>query len=459
MAGRITVVGLGPGDPTLRTVGSQRALDGAARIILRTRIHPGLDDLTDDPRVTSCDDLYDRQPSFEALYEAVADRVCDAAVGGDVVFAVPGHPRFGEATVRLLVEHAAASGVPVDVLDAVSSVDVIANALGVDPLAEGLQLIDAVDLVGVVEREPYAGGLLLVDAGRPCLLSQVFATHVATAAKLALTRVYPDDHLVAVVRAASVSDEHTVTHCALYQLDRQPVDHLTSVWIPALPELEAHRSPRTLQRIVARLRAPGGCPWDRKQTHASLRDALLEEAFEATDAVDAGDADNLQEELGDLVLLAAMHAQIAEERGDFALEDVYESVTRKLVRRHPHVFGDVTARTAEEVVQTWDAAKARERNNRGAPRPDHPIDRLPRSMPALMRATTLLRDRCPETGAGSVGSADELGDALLDAVEAAVRSGVDPERLLIDALHRRIPNYPPAAEGGATPTPKESLPA
>ena len=442
MAARISVVGLGPGNPGLRTVAAQDALDRASRIVLRTRIHPGVGDLTDDPRVIDCDDLYDGLTNFDEVYAAIADRVCNEAMaceGGDVVFAVPGHPRFGERAVRLLEERAATLGIAVEVQPGVSALDALAGPLGFDPFADEIQLLDAVKLAATVEREPFAGGLVAVDPTRPSLVSQVYAPSVAASVKLVLGRLYPDQHPVVVVRGAGVPGEECFVRCHLFELDRQPVDHLTSVWLPALPPLEAHRSPQTLQRIVAHLRAPGGCPWDRKQTHQSLPNAVIEEAYETVDAIDAHDPENLLEELGDLLLQVALHAQIAEENGDFTLEDVHEHVTRKLLRRHPHVFGDVDARTPDEVVTTWEAVKAAERANGrdGTTTSVDPLARLPRSMPVLRRATVLIGPRKGEASAEPSHQREaEIGEMLLEAVEVAVREGVDPERAIEGALRR-----------------------
>ena len=126
-----------------------------------------------------------------------------------------------------------------------------------------------------------------------------------------------------------------------------------------MASLEAVRSPESLIRTVARLRAPGGCPWDREQTPGSLRNAVLEEAYEVVDAIDAGDNGGLAEELGDLLLLVAMQAQIAEENGAFRVEDVFEGINRKLIRRHPHVFGSISATTPDAVIATWEGVKER----------------------------------------------------------------------------------------------------
>jgi tetrapyrrole methylase family protein/MazG family protein len=410
-------------------------------VILRTRVHPGLDDFVADPRVADCDDLYRTLPTFDAVYEAIATRVCAAATNADVVYAVPGHPRFGEQSVALLLDRAATEGIPVAVLDAISALDVAATAVGIDPIAAEVQIVDAARLAGSLESDPFAGGQVALDPRHPCLVTQVYGAHVASGLKLALGRLFPDDHPIAVIRAAGVPGQERITHCALFELDRQPVDHLTSVWVRQLPPLAADRSFPTLQRIIAQLRAPGGCPWDREQTHASLRDALIEEAHEAADAIDAEDTDNLAEELGDLLLQVVLHAQIGEENGDFVLEDVVQHVARKLVRRHPHVFGEATATTPSDVMQTWAEIKAAERRsaNNGVDVPVRPVDRLPRSMPALARAAHLLD--AGSDGRQTVSSpSDEaaIGDRLLATVHDALARGVDAERALDKALRRRF---------------------
>jgi tetrapyrrole methylase family protein/MazG family protein len=268
---------------------------------------------------------------------------------------------------------------------------------------------------------------------------------------LALGRLYPDEHEIIVVRAAGVPGEERIDAISLHALDRQRVDHLTSVWIEPLPSLAAARSPQTLQRIVARLRAPGGCPWDRAQTHETLRRAAIEEAYETVDAIDAGEPANLAEELGDLLLQVALHAQLAEEAGDFTLEDVYDHVSRKLIRRHPHVFGEVEAPTPAAVVRTWEAVKAEERKRAGEkPKPANPLERLPRAMPAFDKATALLS---PRKGSAIREASDaELrtaGDPILAAIEAAVAAGLEPDAALTAALRHRFQS-PPEAESQET---------
>ena len=438
--GTLTIVGLGPGNPGARTVAAQRALDAATSIILRTGIHPGLDDHSTDPRVSTCDDLYERAAQFDDLYDAIAERVCDAARGaapGEVVFAVPGHPRFGEQSVGRILARSQAGDIDVRMVGSESAIDAVANALGIDPMADEIQLLDGASLAACVDEEPFAGGRFAFTPLRPLFVGQVYNTHVATGVKLALSRLLPDDHPITIVRAAGVAGEERILPCALYELDHRPVDHLTSVWVPALGELDAVRDPRTLQHIVARLRAPRGCPWDRAQTHATLRDAIINEAYEVVDAIDSDDEVNLAEELGDLFLTVAMHAQLAEENGTFTLEDVYEGIARKIVRRHPHVFGDVTANDPDAVVQTWNQVKAAEKAARAAPKREKAPDGQPHAMPALVRAIRVLQKH-PLSDTDLANPDTTSGDMLLVAVARVVAAGDDPDAVLRDALARHV---------------------
>jgi tetrapyrrole methylase family protein / MazG family protein len=135
--------------------------------------------------------------------------------------------------------------------------------------------------------------------------------------------------------------------------------------------------------IIHQLRAPGGCPWDRKQTPQSLKQYIIEEAYEVLDAIDAGEPGELLEELGDLLLQVGLQSEIAEENGDFDLAGVARGISRKLVRRHPHVFGDVSAETAEDVLTNWEQLKKREKQDRGL------LDGLPRTLPALQQAVRM----------------------------------------------------------------------
>jgi len=435
----LTLLGLGPGNPGHRTAEANRSLESATRILLRTSIHPGLEDLVCDPKVSTCDDLYQSGWSFRDVYEAIIERVLAQAADGDLVFAVPGHPLIGESTTRAILSRAAELGIQTRVVTGVSALDVLATALHLDLMADEVQILDATELQEWIEQEPFTGSLPDFSPLRPVLLTQVYSQPVASAVKLALARIYPNHHRLVVARAGGVPGAEVLEQRALFELDRGSVDHLTSVWVPPLAELEATRHPLTLHRIAARLRAPGGCPWDRKQTHASLHDSAIEEAYEVADAIDAGEPDHLAEELGDLALQVAMHAQIAEEEGMFSIGDVFDHVNRKLIRRHPHVFGTSDAETPDAVVKTWNQIKAQERAERGEPQSDRvmsPYDRLPRSMPVARRVA-----KCTTIVAGSDATGEQvakMGDELLRIVQTLARAGNDPEYELEHAYRRQF---------------------
>jgi tetrapyrrole methylase family protein/MazG family protein len=473
-AAHLVIVGLGPGSIDQLTLEARALLTGDAPVIARTKRHPTVAHLPAE-RWASFDDLYDTADDFDALYAAMLDRLraALAGAGGPVVYAVPGHPLFAEATVRAVL----AAGLPARIVPGLSLVDAAAAALRRDPIAEGWQLLDALDLAHVIEADPFAGGRLPYLPLRPALICQVYNRRVASAVKLALARLLPDEYPVTLVQAAGVPGQERLLDLPLYQIDRaeRHADHLTSLYLPAQAPLAALRVPQTLAHITARLRAPDGCPWDREQTHRSLLPHVIEEAYEVVEAIERDDPAALCEELGDLLLQVMLHAQLAEEAGDFLLEDVVEAIAAKLIRRHPHVFGDLSVSGSAEVLRNWDQIKAAERQAQGAGEPagetlaEAIFAGIPRSLPALSRAQTIRR-RAGRAGqpapdpaalpaalaaavqaALAAGDADErraqLGAALFAAVELAQHLGVDAEealRLATDAYRRRVAAATPA---------------
>lgn len=217
-----------------------------------------------------------------------------------------------------------------------------------------------------------------------------------------------------------------------------------------------------LREIVAQLRAPGGCPWDREQTNESLVPKLLEEAYEVASAARAHDDENLREELGDVLLLVLMHAQIAAERGAFQIDEVIDEITSKLIRRHPHVFGDSAARNATEVVKLWETVKRGEK----ADRDEHYLSSVAAALPALMRAQKIQKkaaqvnfdwieiadvvgkvdEELAETkeamsGAGADEVAEEIGDLLFAVVNLARKQKLDAETLLQSATDKFVQRF------------------
>ncbi len=433
---RITVIGLGPGDPGLLTQQTLSAMQ-QGQVYLRTRMHAALDAIPESANWPSFDDLFERPGSFDAIYTGIVDSLITASGDGPIVYAVPGHPLFGESTVRLLLERATQDDVTVRVLPAISFLDSVTATLGLDPVEHNLQIVDALELVSVVERQPFAGGLMPVSPLRPAIVAQIYSPGIASAVKRALMQVYPMHHEIALVTAGG-SGEDLIQRAPLADIDRRPIDQLSNLYIPAIDPLDAPKVAEGLQRIIARLRAPGGCPWDREQTHETLTRHMLEEAHEVIHAIEEGSTGDLAEELGDVLLQVYLHAQIAEEAGEFSLEDVFQAVSSKLVRRHPHVFGDRTIDTAGEVVKAWDQIKRQERAGTDATEPESPFASIPRTLPALARAQSMLK-RASSRGLTTTPTAvDSTGDIAVDnvarqlvlTVAAAAEKGIDAEQAL-----------------------------
>ncbi len=419
--GTITILGLGPGAAALLTRQAWELLQSARVLYLRTAIHPTVAELPAHLELQAFDALYESADAFGEVYDQIAaDLVARAAAGEDVLYAVPGHPLVAEATTRRLLALAGERAIDVRVVAGLSFVEPVCAALALDPLEHGLQLLDALDLTIDQGRltfdaaipnpqspvpnanaawseiqgiGPYTPPLLPYPlvATRPALICQVYNRRVASNVKLSLMERYPAEHPVTLVRAAGVAGAQQVWTVPLHLLDHQDgLDHLTCAYLPPLSPLADPRGPEGVSYIVARLLGPGGCPWDREQTHLSIRKDLLEETYEALEALDAGDMEALAEELGDVLLHVLMHSEMARQAGEFDLGDVYEHIATKLIRRHPHVFGEVNVTGSDNVVKNWDAIKREERAGNGqAPR--DLLDGIPPGLPALMAAQATIR--------------------------------------------------------------------
>ena len=471
---QLTIVGLGPGAWEHLTLEAQEVLARAKEVHLRTRRHPIVASLPPTLVVRSFDYLYRRGASFDQVYEAIANRVLALAKRpGGVVYAVPGHPLVGEESVRRVLRLAEQAGLPVRLVPGLSFLDTVSTALRLDPLADGLQVADATAAASAddaapagrppeLHRDPFAGSYRPFDPTRPALLCQVYGARLAGALKVVLLEMYPAEHPATIVQAAGVPGQEKVWTVPLYELDRQPgIDHLTCVYLPPLSPLADLKGFETFRRIVARLRAPGGCPWDREQTHESLRRYVIEEAYEVLDALDEGDRAKLSEELGDLLLQVVLHAQLAVEHDEFTLEDVVEGIAAKLIRRHPHVFGDRTVKDAAEVLRNWDQIKRAERAETG--QEASTLSGVPKALPSLQRAQTIQRrvartgfdwrgaDRAMakvreelaelEASASPEERQAELGDLLFALVGVARHLDVDAEEALRLATQRFVQRF------------------
>lgn len=434
--GRVTVLGLGPGGVRHLTREAWAVLEGAGEVWLRTRRHPTVAELAGSLQLHSFDDLYDVADTFEQVYASIVARVLELGSRSEgVVYAVPGSPVVGEATVSGILSEARSLGMEVMVVQGLSFIEPTLALLGVDALP-GLQVLDGLELA--TRYHPA------LNPNLPALVAQIYDRRLAADCKLTLMNQYPDDHEVVLVDAAGSEQERSV-RLPLYDLDRRDeIAHLSTLFVPAL---EGAAGLETLQDTVARLRAPGGCPWDQEQTHASLRRNLVEETYEVASAIDEGDMSALQEELGDLLLQVVLHAQIATEEGEFRMWQVIAGIDHKLRYRHPHVWGDATVQGSDEVVERWEQLKRAEKGEERSA-----FDGVPNALPALLQADVYgrraarvgfdwpeasgvvdkIREEMAELSAASSPAEREaeLGDLLFAVVNWARWLDIDPESAL-----------------------------
>ncbi len=458
----LTLLGLGPGNPQHLTREAWQALTQADEIYVRTAKHPTVAALPPGVTVHAFDHLYQQADTFAAVYEGIVTEVLTLARRPQgVLYAVPGHPFVAEITGQTLARRAREEGIPLRVIEGLSFLEPTWRALGRDPLPH-TALVDALTLaVGHVPPFPPAA---------PALIAQLYDRTIASEVKLTLMAVYPDEHRVALVHAAGTPDE-AVRWMPLFEIDRDPeIGLLTTLYVPAL---SPDASFEAFQEVVARLRAPDGCPWDRKQTHRTLRRYLLEETYEVLEAIDGAQWDALAEELGDLLLQILLHAQIAAEAGEFTMTQVLQRIHRKMVRRHPHVFGEVEVADADEVVRNWEAIKAQEKGHQPQP---SVLANITRGLPALMEAQEIqkkvvkvgfdwpdiqgvwekLAEELEEVRQAQTPAAREaeIGDVLFVLVNLARWLGVDAElalRSTNDRFRRRFAAIEAAARAKNKP--------
>ena len=399
----ITLLGLGPGDPAALTRKAWDWLERIDTLYLRTRQHPTVPYLPEHLVQESFDELYERCDTFEAVYEGIIEKILNLGKTVSVTYAVPGHPFVAEATCPAIARRAGQMGIPVQVIDGLSFLEPTWRALGVDPFPD-MVLTDALEMA--MRHTPG------FPPSVPALIAQIYDRDVAAEVKLTLMTAYPDQHPVSLVHGAGTGGAEVVEELPLHAIDKsEQIGLLSSLYVPPR---SLQSSFEAFQEVIARLRAPDGCPWDREQTHLSLRPFLLEEAYETLDALDREDATDLAEELGDLLLQILLHAQIAEEEGDFNIHTVIEGIATKLIRRHPHVFSGVSTDGVQGVIRSWEEIKAEERKAHENSHKVGILDGVPAALPALLQAEQIIErvGRVGFQGLTSLGTPDSIRDKL-----------------------------------------------
>lgn len=449
---QISIVGLGPGAFGQLTIETLELLQNENKNYFRTKIHPVVEEL-EKRGINYCsfDALYESCDCFEEVYENIAAQLVQKAQAGEsLIYAVPGNPLFGEQSVVNLMQKCQEEGISYQVYSGVSFVDISMTALKEDPV-DGLKIIDAFE---INEQIP--------DKAMGNLVTQVFSRHMASEVKLFLLDYYPDDYPVVLLINAGIPGQECIKRVPLCEMDWcEEINHLTTLYIP--PDKDDLRSYQKLIEIMEILRSPDGCPWDRKQTHASLKPYLLEETYEVIDAIETEDTENLIEELGDLLFQIVFHAQLGKEEGLFTINDVLEEINKKMVRRHPHVFMTPEEISAEQVLTNWDEIKKTEKQTQTI---SDEMERVPKAFTALMEASKVqskaakvgfdwknpldalekvaeeeqevrveILSKCPDQ------LEEELGDLLFAVVNVARLAKVQPEIALRKATQKFIKRF------------------
>jgi tetrapyrrole methylase family protein / MazG family protein len=442
-SGGITLLGLGPGDPDLLTRQAWKTLLGAGEVYLRTRQHPAVAGFPPGLELHSFDDLYTQADSFDDVYAQIVEKVLELGRRPQgVIYAVPGHPFVAEATAPEIARRARQEGLPLRLVEGLSFLEPLLSALGIDPFPHTV-LVDALELSSL-HVPPF-------PTSAPAIVAQIYSPQVASDVKLTLMALYPDEHPVTLLHAAG-TDHPIIESLPLYQIDRsQHIGLLTALYLPSLGRETGFEA---FLEVIAHLRAPNGCPWDREQTLHSLRPSLLEETYEVLAAIDENDPPAMREELGDLMLLIVMLTQIASEDGDFDMAGVLAGIYTKIVRRHPHVFGEIAVNSTQDVLQNWEKLKAQERLANGKSEASL-LDGIGKTLPALVQAEQYqkranhvgfdwteiegvwrkVQEELEEvhSAADAHARAAEVGDLLFSVVNLARWYQVDPESALREA--------------------------
>jgi len=403
--------------------------------------------VAEDIAFETLDGLYDACEDFDAFNKAAAEKLLSMCKESSVCYAVS--DASFDATVAA-IQKEKPSAVKVTVLPGVSHAERCLSMLASH--ADALRLYTA---------EAFLPAR--VSPQEDLLLLEVHSRECAGECKLKLLELMPEETQVTVITGNEQTGELKRKTLPLYEMDRQKsYDHLTAVYVPAVPMLERTRfNMDDLMAVVARLRAPDGCPWDREQTHESLLPDLLEESYEYIQAVHDNDVDHMYDELGDVLLQIALHTQIAIEHGDFTIDDVTSAVCYKMIERHTHVFGKVKADTAEDVLNNWEAFK---REQRGIQTHAQAMEEVSLGLSSLLRAYKVQKkarkvgfdfDTALEALAKVHEEADEvsenlqngddpemeLGDLFFAAVNVCRLCGKDPDIALTSATNKFIRRF------------------
>lgn len=440
----IIVVSLGPGDPDLLNMKTLRMIREADTLVLRTGRHPIIPWLEDNRiHFSTLDSFYEQSDDFDVLNRAVSGHLIRLAASGPVVYAVP--DAVSDRTVRTLLREKP-DNLSVSVVPGLSLFDA--------HLTPALSFLQNAAVTSVPADELSDG--FRYDPNISLLVTELDNPIQAGDVKLFLSDMVGDEHPVYLLQEGKQP-----VSIPLFELDRQTsIDHRAAVLIPASGLLDRNRFAFSdLDNLMEKLRSPSGCPWDRLQTHESLRPYMVEEAWECVASIDQQDPDHLCEELGDLLFQIIFHSSVGRSCGEFTINDVISAICTKMIHRHPHVFGDRNLCDPDSVKAVWEQLKQEETGNTSVL---SSLNDVSIGLPSLKYATKVMKklkdtaavrsdpepvlsdiaDTASALRAGRAqASRDQLGRLLYLCAELCFVCGIDSELILhitVDRLKNRL---------------------
>lgn len=344
----IQIIGLGTGNMEDLTLKAHKALNENIPTFARTERHPIIKTLQKEKKIECFDEFFEKYESFDEVYEKIADKVIELVKEhGKINYCTAGSPYYGEFVTKKLINEYK-DDINIIIIDGMSFLDRCIKLSGFSDY-KSIKVLDCLE----VDEFSF-------DFNSFNIVTQVYDEEMASQLKLKLMESYSDEMTILKVDVL----EENVKKIPLFMLDQEKKYGFSTYFciLPIEIVKDTVYNVTNICRIVKLLRSPDGCPWDRKQTHESIRQHVIEEAYEVVDAIDNDDIDNLVEELGDLLFQVIFHAELGSEDGYFNFSDVVTNLCKKMYSRHPHVFGDTKANNSEEALTSWEASKLKEKN-------------------------------------------------------------------------------------------------
>ncbi len=376
----IQIIGLGAGSIDEITLKAHKALNENIPTFARTERHPVIRRLQEEIEIKCFDNFFEKYETFDEVYEKITDNILELVKKhGKINYCTAGSPYYGDIVTKKLINEYK-DEINIIIIDGMSFLDKCIKL-------SGFSDYKTIKVLDCLEADEFS-----FDINSFSIVTQVYDSEMASQLKLKLMETYPDD--VSVLKIDVL--EENVREMPLFMLDQEK-NYGFSTYFCILP-IEISKNTvynvTNLCRIVKILRGPDGCPWDMKQTHESIRQHVIEEAYEVVDAIDNDDIDNLIEELGDLLFQVVFHSELGSEEGYFNFSDVVTNICKKMYSRHPHVFGDIKADNVDEALRTWEASKQKEKNLRSY---TDNLKNVPKALSPLSRSYKIQK-RAAEAG-------------------------------------------------------------